>query len=67
MKNNLLVLVFAILCEIAGKIMINYNCGHITVFGFGGYLLCGVGAAVIICLAAVLIVTRREEKYERKN
>lgn len=67
MKNNMLVLVFAILCEIAGKIMINYNCGHITVFGFGGYLLCGVGAAVVICLAAVVIVTRREEKYERKN
>lgn len=67
MKNNLLVLVFAILCEIAGKIMINHNCGHITVFGFGGYLLCGVGAAVVICLAAVVIVTRREEKYERKN
>lgn len=67
MKNNMLVLAFAILCEIAGKIMINHNCGHITVFGFGGYLLCGVGAAVIICLAAVLIVTRREEKYERKN
>ena len=67
MKNNMLVLVFAILCEIAGKIMINYNCGHITVFGFGGYLLCGVGVAVVICLAAVVIVTRREEKYERKN
>lgn len=67
MKNNLLVLVFAILCEIAGKIMINHNCGHITVFGFGGYLLCSVGAAVVICLAAALIVTRREEKYERKN
>lgn len=67
MKNNMLVLAFAILCEIAGKIMINYNCGHITVFGFGGYLLCGVGAAVVICLAAALIVTRREEKYERKN
>lgn len=67
MKNNMLVLVFAILCEIAGKIMINHNCGHITVFGFGGYLLCGVGAAVVICLAAALIVTRREEKYERKN
>lgn len=67
MKNNMLVLAFAILCEIAGKIMINHNCGHITVFGFGGYLLCGVGAAVVICLAAALIVTRREEKYERKN
>lgn len=67
MKNNMLVLVFAILCEVAGKIMINHNCGHITVFGFGGYLLCGVGAAVVICLAAVVIVTRREEKYERKN
>ena len=67
MKNNMLVLVFAILCEIAGKIMINYNCGHITVLGFGGYLLCGVGAAVVICLAAVVIVTKREEKYERKN
>lgn len=67
MKNNMLVLVFAILCEIAGKIMINHNCGHITVLGFGGYLLCGVGAAVVICLAAALIVTRREEKYERKN
>ena len=67
MKNNMLVLVFAILCEIAGKIMISHNCGHITVFGFGGYLLCGVGAAVVICLAAVVIVTRREEKYERKN
>lgn len=67
MKNNMLVLVFAILCEIAGKIMINHNCGHITVFGFGGYLLCGVGAAVVICLAAVVIVTKREEKYERKN
>ena len=67
MKNNMLGLVFAILCEIAGKIMINHNCGHITVFGFGGYLLCGVGAAVVICLAAVVIVTRREEKYERKN
>lgn len=67
MKNNMLVLAFAILCEIAGKIMINYNCGHITVLGFGGYLLCGVGVAVVICLAAVVIVTRREEKYERKN
>lgn len=67
MKNNMLVLAFAILCEIAGKIMINHNCGHITVFGFGGYLLCGVGAVVVICLAAVVIVTRREEKYERKN
>lgn len=67
MKNNMLVLAFAILCEIAGKIMINHNCGHITVFGFGGYLLCGVGAAVVICLASALIVTRREEKYERKN
>ncbi len=67
MKNNMLVLAFAILCEIAGKIMINHNCGHITVFGFGGYLLCGVGVAVVICLAAVVIVTRREEKYERKN
>ncbi len=67
MKNNMLVLAFAILCEIAGKIMINHNCGHITVFGFGGYLLCGVGVAVVICLAAALIVTRREEKYERKN
>ena len=67
MKNNMLVLAFAILCEIAGKIMINHYCGHITVLGFSGYLLCGVGAAVIICLAAALIVTRREEKYERKN
>lgn len=67
MKNNMLVLAFAILCEIAGKIMINYNCGHITVLGFGGYLLYGVGVAVVICLAAVVIVTRREEKYERKN
>ena len=67
MKNNMLVLAFAILCEIAGKIMINHNCGHITVFGFGGFLLCGVGAAVVICLAAVVIVTRREEKHERKN
>lgn len=67
MKNNMLVLAFAILCEIAGKIMINHNCGHITVLGFGGYLLCGVGVAVVICLAAVVIVTRREEKYERKN
>lgn len=67
MKNNMLVLAFAILCEIAEKIMINHNCGHITVFGFGGYLLCSVGAAVVICLAAALIVTRREEKYERKN
>lgn len=67
MKNNMLILAFAILCEIAGKIMINHNCGHITVFGFGGYLLCGVGAAVVICLVAALIVTRREEKYERKN
>ena len=62
MKNNMLVLAFAILCEIAGKIMINHYCGHITLLEFGGYLLCSVGAAV-----AALIVTRREEKYERKN
>lgn len=67
MKNNVLVLVFAILCEIAGKIMINHNFGHITVLGFSGYLLCSVGIAVIICLTAVVIVTKREEKYERKN
>lgn len=67
MKNNMLVLAFAILCEIAGKIMINHYCGHITLLEFGGYLLCSVGAAVVICLAAVMIVTRREEKYERKN
>mgnify|MGYP007071154620 FL=1 len=47
--------------------MINHYCGHITLLEFGGYLLCSVGAAVVICLAAVVIVTRREEKYERKN
>lgn len=67
MKNNILILAAAILCEIVGKIMISHNFGHISLLGFGGYLLCSVGVAVVICLAAVVIVTKREEKYEGKN